>query len=463
MALDKSNELQSISRLIIIPALFSVLVWTAPKAAPIVSSRINMAKTKVSDIAQNESPFSAHREMNLVPTSLSDIYKMGYISAQFERIDEVNNENNEVNKLLEDVKKILQLDAGVSISVDQATIGVEEAIKLKDSEKSYVEKIKGAFTFVGVLSFLSLAGIMVTLLPTLTYLWKELRLGDLLSMIVTLIRKFEELFQPLIEILLFAIPLVLYYTSLDLHRGGGASAQVAALSAALSGLVYIFYVTPKHPFNGSDNQYMTLSFLWGASFLIPMAVHTSSKLVGFFAIAAIYGALGFLALPVPSGWSFGFKDEKAMDRSMIVSLIIIGTSIIARTYLKTIIPQNIQCTFETGAAIFGMVAFGIAGLIKSMELCRHGPWYSGIANPRALIYPLSWVLIASIGYITSYRSLGNTSVVFIVLWMSQFYWRFSGVGAVSIFLASLMVYVGTLSMKMYPEFVESIFRIEEHY
>ena len=126
----------------------------------------------------------------------------------------------------------------------------------------------------------------------------------------------------------------------------------------------------------------------------------------------------------------------------------------------TTITQNIISTFfEIGVTIFGMVAFGIAALIEGMKICQDGPfWYSGLVDTRALIYPLSWIVLTFIGYIMAYCSLANTAVVFIVLWMSQFYCRFSGIGAVSIFLASLMVYVGTLSMKMHPEFVESIFR-----
>ena len=81
--------------------------------------------------------------------------------------------------MLKDERKILQLDTGAFISIDQATIGVEEAIKLKDSEKSHLEKIKGGFTFIGVLSFLSMARIIVALFPILIYLWRVCKLDDL--------------------------------------------------------------------------------------------------------------------------------------------------------------------------------------------------------------------------------------------------------------------------------------------
>jgi len=317
----------------------------------------------------------------------------------------------------------------------------------------------GCLSFLNVLSFLSLAGIVITFLPALYYIWEAWRLDHLFAILVSWIKKIENTVQPLVEMLLFSIPLKIYYVSLNLQiEALGGSNQMAALSASLSGLIYICYSLRKHNVERIEDSIMTASHLWAASFLVPMATNTSSKFLGFFAVGAIYGALGFVACPTPFGWAAGFSNERAMDRSLVVSLIIILSLILAKTLLRETIPYNVQSTFQLGASVFGMIAFGIAGLIKSMMLSEDRPLvHSGLVNPKTLIYPISWVLLSSIGYVIPIPSLANTSLTFVILWMSQFYWRFVGVGALSIFSASVPLFFATLFLKMHPDFLASFF------
>ena len=76
-------------------------------------------------------------------------------------------------------------------------------------------------------------------------------------------------------------------------------------------------------------------------------------------------------------------------------------------------------------AVFGMLSFGLKDLVNSFE---YGAW--------GLAYPALWLIVAYLGSITSYTSLTNTSITFVVLWMWQFLFRLTGLKAVSIFTSS---------------------------
>ena len=59
--------------------------------------------------------------------------------------------------------------------------------------------------------------------------------------------------------------------------------------------------------------------------LAPLAIIHASSLVGFFAIASMYVACGFVVGPVFGGFYIGFRDSDAVMRCLLVSAGIVVT------------------------------------------------------------------------------------------------------------------------------------------
>lgn len=167
--------------------------------------------------------------------------------------------------------------------------------------------------------------------------------------------------------------------------------------------------------------------------------------VGFFSIGALFGAFGFYDFPIP------YWPDDFVTRFSNASLIILSLGLASKSGM---VPLNKEATeiFEVGMAVFGMLSFGLTGLVNSFDC---GAW--GFA------YPALWLTLAYLGSITSYTSFTKTSitfvVTFVVLWMWQFLLNLTGLTAVSVFTSSCALFGITLCLKQHPEFLRSLFKI----
>merc|ERR1712071_6492 len=100
-------------------------------------------------------------------------------------------------------------------------------------------------------------------------------------------------------------------------------------------------------------------FIWCFSYLLPLALISTSQLIGFFCVGCLFGSLGFVAFPMPYGWVAGFQDEASIDKCMWTSLVITSFSICAKVLSYP--PRSLVDIFQTGLSVFGMMCFGLAG------------------------------------------------------------------------------------------------------
>ncbi|GFH46330.1 predicted protein [Chaetoceros tenuissimus] len=173
----------------------------------------------------------------------------------------------------------------------------------------------------------------------------------------------------------------------------------------------------------------------------PMALCTKSKVLGFFSVGTVFWVLGFYDFPFP------YWPDDLVTRFSNASLIILSLGLASKSGMVSL---NKEATdiFEVGMAVFGMLSFGLTGLEKSFDC---GAW--GFA------YPALWLIVAYLGSITSYTSLTNTSITFVVLWMWQFLFNLTGLTAVSVFTSSCTLFGITLWLKQLPGFLRSLFKI----
>jgi len=382
----------------------------------------------------------------LAPENLYDSFLLGEIAAKLQGTS--TNSREDVPVLLEEASVILHLNGKYNLTVQDVTEGVPQAINLKEAKSERFKKIRGAFSFVGVLSIIAAIGILVTIGPLLVVVWKVLRLDYLWMALLGLFSFLRHVVDPL----LYSVSIYVLTTSMHYPETSGGRSQIAILAAGFAIITYVYRTLKKIKPGRADHHYM-IFFIWCWSFLVPMALLSESRFLGFFSVGSIFAALGFIAVPTPFGWITGFQDQMSLDRCMLVSLIILFASLGARAHLYPI-PGKIMDIFETGAAVFGMLSFGLGGLIKSMDTAGWPAF-----NTWSFIYPVSWVGVAFFGSVYSYDSLTNTSITFIVLWMTQFYWRLVGAHMISVFIASSVLYVTSLWLKTHPDFVVSLFKV----
>jgi len=335
------------------------------------------------------------------------------------------------------------------------TEGVPKAIQLKEKQVGILQKIRGVFSFIGVLSLISIIGIFATFLPVMVKVVKVLRLDVFWAYIVTTFHWIKDLIMKVLDPILYSAAILIVIESLY-YPTQGARAQIAIFAAGFVMMVF-FARTMRGTLHHEYKEPSALViFAWLWSYLTPMALCADSRVLGFFSIGSVFGALGFVAFPMPYGWAAGFQGGAPMDRCIFVSLIIIAAALAAKGNLYPLSEETKQI-FEVGASVFGMLSFGIAGIIKSSDMIWSGRDSS--TNPKSFIYPVAWLALAYLGAITSYASLTNTSVTFVVLWITQFYWRLAGLTAVTVFISSCTLFGVTLWLKDHPDFLVSLFQI----
>jgi len=395
---------------------------------------------------------------NLIPDTLHDAFELGKLSVKMN-----NFHSEDTSTLLQEANDILNNNKeNYNLTVEDVTGGnIGAAIEQYCNRRAKYKIFRGMFSFVGILSIISIIGIFATLYPTLKFLYKELHLDYLWFKIISIAAWILRVIEPLIDIVLFSIPLAVADQALYFSDAEGARSQMNILAAgfAIMAFIYRAWRNEGTQFDISSQKYFsTISFLWGCTFLIPLALIGNSQFLGFFAVGCIFSALGFIALPMPFGWVAGFQDEVSMEKCMYTSMVIISFSIVSRT--TSFLPGSIVQIFQLGMTVFGMLSFGLAGLIKSSKASDDGFLvFGGAVNPMTFIYPISWLFLGCIGSLISYASLTNTSITFVCLWMSQFYWRIAGITAVSTFVLSCILFYVTLVLKTHKDFLASLLEI----
>ena len=82
--------------------------------------------------------------------------------------------------------------------------------------------------------------------------------------------------------------------------------------------------------------------------------------IGFLAIAALMGVLGFSVAVTPMCYAFGFKDKESVDSGTAAALMVLGIYVIAQIFYPNM-PQA-MAVFTTGAFWLGSLV-GYLGLL----------------------------------------------------------------------------------------------------
>jgi hypothetical protein len=185
--------------------------------------------------------------------------------------------------------------------------------------------------------------------------------------------------------------------------------------------------------------------------LVPMAVVHDSRLIGFLAVLALYGAMGFVFFAFGFGFAVGFDGRDATIRNLAASVVLILSFAVMRIFGVQLVLLR---PFGTGVMVMGNVCYFLALLI----LCS--PWRgkTGYWAWQATMVA-SLVAATFVGLVFAVPSMSNTATTFMVLYAMEkqleVNWGASGVAVV--FLNFVALYFVAHYLHVHPEHVMSLF------
>eukprot|EP00878_Enallax_costatus_P016847 GHUV01017683.1.p1 GENE.GHUV01017683.1~~GHUV01017683.1.p1 ORF type:complete len:374 (+),score=63.61 GHUV01017683.1:651-1772(+) len=373
---------------------------------------------------------------------------------------------------------MLQLDQGTVLTLEQLQELGPLLRAAESSTNNAVKRLLGMLSLVNMMWLTGILGICITIGPTVHVCCRPVfnviyqlvaRLG---SHVLHIWRALAQRMQPLMPIILFT--LCFYATASALAYSGDSQVFVAVTGQGLA-VVLVCWQAIKHEarqrerhpayvreFDGHQAprwyHFLLLpSFrvnMFAALTLASTAVLYQSRLAGFLAAAAFFGALGFVVVPFSCGWAVGWHSRSTMWCSEIASAVLLLSMITCRLLG---LGHNLTSPFELGVSVMGANCMFLAALCQSSRYYAEGKAYS-LAN---LCFVLVAVGCVAVSAMLGLMSLRNTAVTYLALWASQKAVELALEKAawVAMFAASLALWRGSLFLSTHPEWLASLAKL----
>lgn len=154
--------------------------------------------------------------------------------------------------------------------------------------------------------------------------------------------------------------------------------------------------------------YGLLTFVWGC-----IAIYYGMPEVGFIAVAALMGLLGYSIVVTPFCYGFGFRDEPTMVRTTSAALVILVFYALAQLFPSAV--PAISAVFATGAFWLGSLVAFTGLLIISNKLYfqdKHDPTYVWMQAATLVVYLGG----TAYGMIFGINALAGMAGIFLVLY-----------------------------------------------
>jgi hypothetical protein len=386
------------------------------------------------------------------PSTKVQVFELGWQAAYF--AEHCGGKERESAGCQESLRKAGQaLDAAGPLTPEQ--LQGERAYMAKlDARLSVSDRVLGFFTFVNIIWLVAIIGIIATVGPCVAYLC-----GPFLMKYATIL--FEEFLRPIgkrlhrwgvFEAISYLLSLFFSVQGSRYPPGSDAGTMVA-LPGGLAFLPCWAYSTALHTSGEGDSQkFLMVSHAIAASILVPLAVIHDSQLIGFFAVLAVYGALGFVFLAFGFGFLIGFDGKDSLQSCLVASIVLI----VGFTGMR-VVGMDPTCVrpFALGGIVLGNVMYFLALLILSAgwRLSARTYW----ARQAAMISSL--VVAILLGSTFAIPSMRNTACTFMVLYLMEkeleINWH-QGLAVVAIFLNFVGLFVLSLWLTHHPSFIASM-------
>jgi hypothetical protein len=254
--------------------------------------------------------------------------------------------------------------------------------EIKDFERGngVASKVTGLFSFVNFIWLVSILGITVSIGPSLYLMLKPVQ--ELLRLIVE--RIFFDIIIPIakrlhnwgvVEAVVFALCFLGVAQGFRMEEGQDSSVLVAFTGSVLVVPCFAYSTLLWGGRLAKSTQPETLTQIvqiWLALCWAPLAVHFSSHLFGFLAVAAFFGALGFGVVCRGCCYYIGFDDRDGLQRGTVTGFMLLVLFVGVRVGLG--FPPAWLAPFESPVAVMGSMVMLLGLLIVSNK------WYSDHRN-----------------------------------------------------------------------------------
>jgi hypothetical protein len=222
--------------------------------------------------------------------------------------------------------------------------------------------ISSIFSFVNIMWFLAILGILISIGPVLQTI-----LSHLLAQLRQILRAvwvhvLAHLWRPAVYLVAMSIFAGAHESTVSLD----VRVYVCLCTALLVWL--LFAVTLQQlveckALTATDGDYNVLLF-YGCVLFVSLAHVLRSSLLGFVAVGVVYSWLGFGMWAIFGGYAVGFGDKERMNRSIFASVVILFSLVFSR------LPGGVRfatflAPYETGLQCFGSTALYLALLIRA--------------------------------------------------------------------------------------------------
>ena len=357
----------------------------------------------------------------------------------------------------------------------QQLLAIEALVEELDSKSSLIDTLSGVMSFINVVWFFSIVGIVGTVIPVMNKLFGEI----IVKVAVALGRMMYSCFRPILMWLAKDLPkfcheygvfeAALYLACLSLINTAAAypihqvsAARMIALTGAFGLLPALFYSVKLHeppviylgrsraPKSKIEAAIVCCAF--AALELIPLTLVFDSNLMGFFAVSFFYQMLGFGVSCFGFGFSIGFDNLKSLERCCITSKIMLMTY--ALFLMNGVAKKHVVKPFALGIMVWGSVVFFLALLIISSRF--HCGGFGRKYNMINLLMISSIALYSFLGFVWHAPALSNTAITFLVLWLMEKQFEVLKIGVISLFLGCVMLAWSSHQLSTRPDFLLKI-------
>jgi len=340
-------------------------------------------------------------------------------------------------------------------------VGVKDLLIQMDSHKSIVDRIRGVFSFVNIIMFVAVIGVVCTVGPCLVAI-----LGPCVEALGRLLLTFikERVAPILIFLHVWGVWELLSYMLIYLLIVQGCrypprfidTGILIALMGALGFLPCWMYSTALWaPATGGDTSaFASLTNSMMCIILAPLALLLQSSVFGFLAVMALFAALGFSGFAFGLGFAVGWRSRDAMMQSFMASNVLLLLMIVVVVGGWTDEPW--VKPFSRGLMVMGSIVHFLALLIMSSRYR-----WSFVDKKLEYVcinfgYLCSLILFAGLGQVFTAPALSNTAMTFFVLFVLEkdFELPWKGAGfIVPMFLTFVAMFFISMWLSTHPAFL----------
>jgi hypothetical protein len=387
-----------------------------------------------------------------LPENLSEAWKFSKLYYQYEKI--VNNtkttdKRNDIDNILTKAKEILNRE---ELNEEQFKKIYDSIIDI-ESETSLLGKIYGLFSFINLIWFFAVLGILVTVVPCMALLCGKFFVDLFLSVIIPLHK------MGFIQLLGYVVCAQFVAEGFRFNIESGFNYGLVGILG--SGMLQIYGYSRYSNISHDVQEIIRISILIQIGIFIPYSIHYESGLLSWGATIILFNLLGFLVLPFSWGFVIGFSNEDEALLRCVGTSLVMGLTFIGLTIGK--ITHKVLYIYQQPLTVFSTVVLFIGLLIYSSKWYYHYRYDNSIFNyvKRQIFFLVPLSIYVSFGLVLGLEGMTNSAITLAFFYATEKFLEFSDLFELNwsfpVLCVSLVLYGVSLFLHSHKNFIASMF------